>query len=206
MYISWIWSVWNWSLKLKIMYFPIQFYKLKFERFSLKFHFWENRGMLPHDRDIVYHDRERSSTSRALLGLTVLDNLVCSRSHITTVRLCLTWHRASRSWPCSRSTITIVTVCEADSGVLTTDHHDRDHTLPARDLQKRNKKWFLIGLVWFIFSLFWGFCLVFWGVTILVSERVLGPKLGFEGWKMCWMLCILINMRFFVLNHGVWTC
>ena len=86
------------------MYFPIKFYKLKFERFSLKFHFWENRGMLPHDRDITYHYRDRSSMSRAPLGLTVLDSLVCSRSHITTVTSCLT----------------IVTM-------LTINHHDRDN-------------------------------------------------------------------------------
>ena len=104
--------------------------------------------MLPRDRDIVYHDRERSSTSRALLGLTVLDNLVCSRSHITTVI----------------SYITIVTVltidhhdrdsCEAGSGVLTTVPHDRDDFLPARDLRK-----FLVSN-WFIF----GLLLVYFGV------------------------------------------
>ena len=70
-----------------------------FENFVFK----KNRGMLPHDRDIVSHDRERSSTSRALLGLIVLDILVCSRSLITIVTSCLT----------------IVTV-------LTIDHHDRD--------------------------------------------------------------------------------
>ena len=64
----------------------------------------ESKGMLTHDRDIMYHDRDRYSTSRALLGLTVLDSLVCSRSLITTVTSCLT----------------IVTV-------LTIDHHDRDN-------------------------------------------------------------------------------
>ena len=63
----------------------------------------KNRGMLPHDRDTLPHDREKSFTSRALLGLTVLDNLVCSRSHITTVTSCLT----------------IVTM-------LTINHHERD--------------------------------------------------------------------------------
>ena len=86
--------------------------------------------MLPHDRDIVYHDRERSFTSRALLGLTVLDNLVCSWSHITTVTLFLT-------------TVTVLTInhhdrdcCKADAGVLTTVAHDRDDSLPARDQVK----------------------------------------------------------------------
>ena len=70
-----------------------------FENFAFK----KNRGMLPHDRDIIHHDHDRSSTSRALLGLIVLDSLVCSRSLITTVTSCLK----------------IVTM-------LTVDHHDRD--------------------------------------------------------------------------------
>ena len=82
-------------------------------RFQVK-----NRGMLPHDRDIMHHDRDRSFTSRALLGLIVLDSLVCSRSLITTVTSCLT----------------IVTVCEAGSGLLTTVAHDRDDSLRARDI------------------------------------------------------------------------
>ena len=81
--------------------------------------------MLPHDRDIIYQDRDRSSKSRALLGLTVLDNLVCSRSHITIVTMLTIDHHDRDS-------------CEADSGVLTTVAHDRDDTLPARDLKKKN--------------------------------------------------------------------
>ena len=131
MYLSWIWSGWNWNLKLEFMYFPNKFWQIKFEWFSLQICFQvKNRGMHPHDRDIIHHDHDRSSTSRALLGLTVLDNLVCSRFHIMTVI----------------SYITIVTVLtidhhdrdsyEAGSGLLTTHPHDRDHTLPARDLQK----------------------------------------------------------------------
>ena len=43
----------------------------------------KNRGMLPHDRDTMHHDRERSSMSRALLGLIVLDSLGHSRSFLT---------------------------------------------------------------------------------------------------------------------------
>ena len=70
-----------------------------FENFIFK----KNKGMLPHDRDIMHHDRDGSSTSRALLGLTVLNNLVFSRSYITTVT----------------SYLTIVTM-------LTINHHDRD--------------------------------------------------------------------------------
>ena len=83
----------------------------------------ESRGMLPHDRDIMHHDRDRSSTSRALLGLTVLDSLGCSRSLITTVTSCLT----------IVTVLTIMTVCEAGSGLLTTIAHDHDDSLQARD-------------------------------------------------------------------------
>ena len=89
-------------------------------RFQLK-----NRGMLPHDRDIMHHDRDRSSTSRALLGLTVCEILGHSRAILTIVTSCLT----------------IVTM-------LTIPPHDRDDPLPARDLQK-----FLVSN-WFIFG-FW---------------------------------------------------
>ena len=52
--------------------------------------------MLPHDRDTLPHNRERSSTSRALLGLTVVDSLGRSRAILTIVTM------------------------------LTVDHHDRD--------------------------------------------------------------------------------
>ena len=101
--------------------------------------------------DITYHDRDRSSTSRALLGLTVLDNLVCSQSHITTVT----------------SYLTIVTM-------LTINHHDRDslwgrfwgaHDRSSRSWPYPSSSWpsknfgFLIGLSLVYFWLFWGFCL-----------------------------------------------
>ena len=82
--------------------------------------------MLPHDRDIVYHDRERSSTSRALLGLTVLDSLVCSRSHITTVTSCLT-------------IVNVLTIDHNDRDSLRGRlwvAHDRDDSLRARDIKK----------------------------------------------------------------------
>ena len=86
--------------------------------------------MLPHDRDIAYHDREWSSTSRALLSLTVRKILVCSRASITIVIMLIT-------------TVTVLTInhhdrdcCKADAGVLTTVAHDRDDSLPARDQVK----------------------------------------------------------------------
>ena len=60
-------------------------------RFQVK-----SRGMLPHDRDTLSHDRERSFTSRALLGLTVVDSLGRSRAILMIVIM------------------------------LTVDHHDRD--------------------------------------------------------------------------------
>ena len=124
--------------------------------FLQKFRFWENRGMLPHDRDIVYHDRERSFTSRALLGLTVLDNLVCSRSHITTVI----------------SYITIVTVltidhhdrdsCEAGSGLLTTHPHDRDHVTSSSWPSK----------FWVSNMFIFGLLLVYFGVYFSIFEAL----------------------------------
>ena len=118
--------------------FQSRFVNLSLNDFLVNFVFEKNREMLPHDRDIVYHDCERSSTSRALLGLTVLDILVCSRSHITTVISYI-------------MTVMVLTInhhdhdsCEADSEVLTTVAHDRDHTLPARDLKKKNFNWFIL--------------------------------------------------------------
>ena len=86
--------------------------------------------MLPHDRDIAYHDREWSSTSRALLSLTVRKILVCSRADITTVISCLTIVTMITSNHHDRD------CCKADSGVLTTVAHDRDDSLPARDQAK----------------------------------------------------------------------
>ena len=63
------------------VFFQASFVNLSLNDFLVNFVFEKNRGMLAHDRDIVYHDRERSSTSRALLGLTVLNSLICSWSH-----------------------------------------------------------------------------------------------------------------------------
>ena len=137
-------EVWIWVLGVLL----IRFWQIKFEWFSLQIHFQvKNRGMLPHDRDIMHHDHDRSSTSRALLGLTVLDSLVCSWSHITTVI----------------SHITTVMV-------LTIDHHDRDslwgrfwgaHNRSSRSwpcyfqLVTFKNFWFLIGLFfWFIIGFF----------------------------------------------------
>ena len=108
--------------------------------------------------------------------------------------------------------LTIVTV-------LTIDHHDRDslwgrfwgaHDRSSRSWPYPSSSWpskifgFLIGLslVWFWFIL---------EVLFSVLGRyIFGIKAGikskiwdFEGWKMCWMLCILIDMWSFVLNQGV---
>ena len=99
--------------------------------------------MLPHDRDIAYHDREWSSTSRALLSLTVRKILVCSRADITTVISCLTIVTMITSNHHDRD------CCKADSGVLTTVAHDRDDSLPARDQVKN----FGFQLVYFWFIL-----------------------------------------------------
>ena len=86
--------------------------------------------MLPHDRDIAYHDRDMPSTSRALLSLTVRKILVCSRVSIMIVTMLIT-------------IVTVLTInhhdrdcCKADFGVLTTVAHDRDDSLPARDQVK----------------------------------------------------------------------
>ena len=131
MYLKLVWSLWNWSLCLEQMYLSSKFCICKFWMSFLQIDFFsENRGMLPHDRDIAYHDREWSSTSRALLSLTVWKRLGRSRA-------------TSRSWPLIITIVTMITInhhdrdcCKADSGVLTTVAHDRDDSLPARDQVK----------------------------------------------------------------------
>ena len=126
---------------------------LSLNDFPWNFIFKKNRGKLPHDRDIAYHDRDMPSTSRALLGLTG------STFWFAHGLISRPWYHASRSWPWSRATITIVTCSEADAGVLTTVYHDRDIFLPARDIQK-----FLV-FNWFTFGLFLSFLVAFSGVT-----------------------------------------
>ena len=143
-------EVWIWVLGVLL----IKFWQIKFEWFSLQIRVQvKNRGMLPHDRNIDHHDRDRSSTSRALLGLTLLDSLVCSRSLITIVTSCFT----------------IVTM-------LTVDYHDRDSLWGrfwgAHDRSSRSwpcyfqlvtfkNFWFLIGLSLVYFWFILGFCLAF---------------------------------------------
>ena len=147
--------------------------------------FSENRGKLPHDRDMAYHDREWSSTNRALLSLTVWKSLGRSRA-------------TSRSWPLiitivtySRSTITIVTVCKTDSGVLTTVAHDRDHTLPARDLQKfLVSNWFSIDFFLVSFSVLRRYKLAFRGATIFGIRAGIRSKIWDFEVEKCVECCV----------------
>ena len=152
--------------------------------------FSENRGMLPHDRDITYHNHDGSSTSRALLGLTVLDNLVCSRSHITTV-----------------------TSCHHDRDLLTIIHHDRDclqgrfwgaHDRCSRSWWLPSSSWpskfliFKLVYFWFLLNVLRRYNLAFRGVTIFGIRAGIRSKIGFWRLKNVLNVVYLIDIRFFV--------
>ena len=109
-----------------------------------------------HEQSSVRLDSARQS---GLLTILYHDrDIMSSRSWHDHEQPSWSWHVLKQTLGCSRPYITIVT-----------------SSLSARDLRK------ILVFNWFIIGLFLSFIVAFWGATFLVSEWVLGLKLGFEG-------------------------
>ena len=141
------------------------------------------------------------------------------------------WYNISRSWRVLHEQSPVRFDSARQSGLLTVLYRDRDiiyhdcdhaHDQPSRSWQLVrqilgcSRPFITIVTIpfqlvtfkknfsnWFIFGLNLGFCLAFWDVSIFGIRAGIRSKLGFWRLKVCWMLCILIVMRSFVLNHGV---